>query len=307
MRVLTLYRHGFSMGTAPQKNTHKRAKRSTVGGWSESSTRRNTAFLRSIDERKLPTCEEGKPLVAVAFTLTVRDCPETSDEWHRIRRAFYDRLRRMGLVRSHWVTEWQRRGVPHLHGAFWFEEGKVIPAMIVEHWCKLTEHLGTTPRGQHFAAITDAIGWFQYLSKHASRGVKHYQRSPENVPKEWKSKTGRMWGHTGDWPIMEGVKFSLDDEAFFAFRRIVKNWRLADSRTEVQKQVNRILSTSAAMTPKQAFRSSSARHRVRAAKTMLKCTDEHLSNVRGVSEWVSEESQFLIIDHLRAQGYNIEC
>ena len=53
MPVLTEYRHGMSMGIPPGRNTHVRAKRDTVEGWSDSSTRRNTRFLYSVDERKL--------------------------------------------------------------------------------------------------------------------------------------------------------------------------------------------------------------------------------------------------------------
>lgn len=106
MRVIKLYRHGFTMGTNSFEPGAKRPRgeRGLVGGWSHGSTSRNIAFLRSIDESLLTGA-------GLALTLTVRDCPDTSDEWHSIRRAFERRLKRMGLIRMHWVIEWQRRGV----------------------------------------------------------------------------------------------------------------------------------------------------------------------------------------------------
>ncbi|WP_425527867.1 rolling circle replication-associated protein, partial [Xylella fastidiosa] len=58
--------------------------------------------------------------VGLALTLTVRDCPATAQEWQRMRRAWEKRMKRAGMIRVHWVTEWQRRGVPHLHCAIWF-------------------------------------------------------------------------------------------------------------------------------------------------------------------------------------------
>ena len=53
MPVLTEYRHGLTMGIPPGRNDHMRAKREAVEGWSDSSTRRNTRFLYSVDERHL--------------------------------------------------------------------------------------------------------------------------------------------------------------------------------------------------------------------------------------------------------------
>ena len=49
MPVVTLYRHGVSMGVPPMTSTHKRAKRDVVTGWSAGATRRNLRFLYSID------------------------------------------------------------------------------------------------------------------------------------------------------------------------------------------------------------------------------------------------------------------
>lgn len=287
MRTLKVYRHGLTMGTAPDSYKHVPRIRGEVQGWSESATRRNTAFLRSAIETDLPRTSSGAHLTAYAFTLTLRHCPPTSDDWHKLRRAFLMRLNRLGLYRCHWVTEWQRRGVPHLHGAFWFPAADParpdrIPAAVLAHWLSLTqETYGASMNGQHYTPITDAIGWFKYLSKHASRGIRHYQRNPESIPPEWRKKTGRVWGHTGDWPLSEPIQFELDNSGWFKLRRICRSWRKADARASGQ-----------------AFR-------IRQARTMLSCSKPDLSRLRGVSEWIPEHVQMSALYLLRSQGCEI--
>lgn len=275
MRIFKVYRHGFTLGTNSYEPGAKRPRgeRGLIGGWSHGATARNIAFLRSIDETALT----GDGL---ALTLTVKICPETSDDWHRLRDTFIKRLNRMGLIRMHWVIEWQRRGVPHLHCACYFEHtaDRLLPAKIVRSWCQLTEVYGSSPFAQYVLPVTDSIGWFQYVSKHAARGVHHYQRSPENIPPSWQQKTGRMWGKVGDWPTKPFGEVYLSDPAFYAFRRIVKGWRLADSRA------------------------SGSRHRILAAKRYLQCP-EKLSRVLGASEWLPEQYQLQILFFLQSQGY----
>ena len=105
MPVITVYQHGQSSGTPPMRNDHQRAKRDDVTGWSDKTARSNTRFLQSVSL-------DGLSGHGFAFTLTLRDCPESHDDWHKIRKAFTMRLQRSGMIRLHWVTEWQRRGVP---------------------------------------------------------------------------------------------------------------------------------------------------------------------------------------------------
>lgn len=104
MRVLTQDRHGLTLGTAPLKNNHNRAKRGIVGGWSPSSTRNNTKFLRSIFEPDLHE-KDGRVLQAFALTLTLKNCPDTADDFHTLRRSLEHRYRRLCLIRMHWVIE----------------------------------------------------------------------------------------------------------------------------------------------------------------------------------------------------------
>lgn len=277
MPVITVYRHGGKGGVAPGKNSHMRVKRGDVEGWSEGATRRNTQFLQSIEETKL------RGQAGVAITLTLKDCPETPADWHKIRRAWIERMRRAGMVRLHWVTEWQRRGVPHLHGAIWFEDAyKGQQAM--EAWCAVASPYGASLKGQHWRIIDGPIGWFQYLAKHAARGVKHYQRNVENIPESWQSKTGRVWGHVGDWPLAPARKFGLQGEngdgGFFHLRRMVRSWRVADARA------------------------SGISSRLKYARRMLQSNDAKLSRLRGFSEWMPGESvQLRMLANLAVRGF----
>lgn len=282
MPVLTEYRHGMTMGIPPGRNDHMRAKREAVEGWSDSSTRRNTKFLYSVDERKLTGA-------GFAFSLTIRDCPPSSDDWMKIRELFFKRLRRMGMVRAHWLTEWQRRGVPHMHAAIWFDLDEhgwpPMPSALATHWIEVAGAFGAGLRGQNIKPISDSVGWFQYLSKHAVRGLGHYQRSSDSIPQGWK-KTGRMWGYLGEWPTIDPVRYTLTMEAFWAFRRMVQRWRLADARADS---------------------STSRIHRVRAARRMLQSPDRSAGSVRGVGEWIGTDQTQEFLRHLAALGHEIRC
>lgn len=280
MPIARVYRHGMTMGTPPTRNDHQRGKRDVVTGWTDQSTRSNTRFLYSVDERKL--AGHG-----FALSLTVKVCPPTADDWKRVRESFIKRLRRLGLVRMHWLTEWQRRGVPHMHAAVWFDAGlrdrdPMAIGTIAQHWVEAAATFEPRVHGQHVALIDDSIGWFQYLSKHAVRGLRHYQRSSENMPPGWVT-TGRMWGRIGDWPVMDSVAFQIDHHAAAALRRIVRGWRRADARA------------------------SGDRHRISSARRMLKCNQRELSTVRGISEWFPQDLADMAMLNLATRGFNIRC
>jgi len=256
------------------------SKRGEVQGWSHSATRRNTAFLRSIDSSAIQCTEDGEPLTAIALTLTVRDCPESHDKWEQIRQSYIKRLRRLGLYRFHWVTEWQRRGVPHLHGCFFFPEAigtkyQQLTVSLVNAWLELCTGYGAQRRGQYTTPVYDVVGWFKYLSKHASRGVYHYQRSQENAPELWR-KTGRMWGKGGDWPVDDKQVVQLSNREFYMLRRIARSWRKSDAR------------------------SSGSRKRISSSRRMLKCSDPDLSKLRGVSEWLDIEKTSILVDYTKS-------
>lgn len=281
MRTMKVYLHGVTMGTRPSSTPHVRAKRGKVGGWSAGATRRNVAFLRSVEPDSLTNCPEG-PLVGFAVTLTLRDCPPSSESFHKLRRAYLMRLQRMGLFRCHWVIEWQRRGVPHIHGAFWLPAPNdvfgysALANLLVDHWLAVAGPYGVARAAQHVTPITDAVGWFQYVAKHAARGVKHYQRSSENMPEGW-ATTGRMWGKTGEWVTRDAMEFRLSDDVYFRMRRLARSWRVADAR-------------------------GTTKYRIRAARHMLRCNDPDLSKLRGVSEWIPQELMLALMDVARGTG-----
>lgn len=277
MPTMKFYPNGATL-SKPGKGKGGTVPRGIVRGWTRAATRRNTQWLYSVDHTGLTG--EG-----FAVTLTLRDCPADHARWHQLRRAFFERLRRMGLLRAHWVTEWQRRGVPHLHAAVWFPDyDPRLPRLIVDHWLALTSEFGAGYRGQHVTPIHDAVGWFQYTAKHAARGLSHYQRSPENIPSAW-NKTGRIWGYLGKWPVRDAITMEIDEAGFYAFRRLVRSWRLADARSESNPRVRA--------------------HRIRSARRMLQSPDKALSEVRGVSEWLNLDQSLLFLHHLAGRGFEV--
>ncbi|HHA2514910.1 TPA: replication protein [Stenotrophomonas maltophilia] len=259
------------------KNNHQRVPRGDVQGWSEGATRRNTEFLMSVRTDQLTGA-------GVALTLTVRDCPPTSDDWHRLLKAWAMRMQRAGMIRLHWVTEWQRRGVPHLHCAIWFPDAydTITPTRA---WVEVASAYGAGLRGQHARIIDGPVGWFQYLAKHAARGVKHYQRTADSIPEGWQKKTGRVWGKWGHWPVQEKVRINLQDQhgdgGWFAYRRLVRSWRLADAR------------------------SAGDAYRIRSARAMLQCPDQVRARLIGYSEWMPYEVQMALIGNVAARGFEV--
>ena len=264
---ISILQHGAKSGTSPGLGFKPdKFERGTVQGWSTSSARRNTEFLQSVDYDQL----DG---LGLAFTGTIRDCPPTGKDWEILRQNFIRRLRRLGLIRYHWVTEWQRRGVPHLHGMLFFpdcsgsEYIRLVEA-IRSAWLVLTEVYGSAARGVHLIPMTDKKGWAEYTGKHAARGVNHYQRSREFMPKGWQGLTGRIWGKGGDWPTCDAMKFHVDAAVFYRQRRLIRSWRIAEARAE---------------------KNTIARaRRIRFARGSLRCNDRPFSSVRGVNDWIPQ-------------------
>lgn len=280
MPTLKVYPHGFTLGTPPGTPNREPPMRGEVNGWTTAAARRNTAFLRSVDLSGLT----GR---AVSFTLTLKDCPPTAADWTRLREAFFMRCRRAPapLLRLHWVTEWQRRGVPHLHGVAYFDTttpASIIGRNLVEWWTAIAADYGARPRAQHTAPIHDALGWLQYLAKHASRGVRHYQRSAANVPPEWQNRTGRVWGYLGDWPKGPICELTIDRRGGFLLRRLLRSRAIADARAKGERKT------------------------IAAARRSLKCHERRLSEVRGMSGWASDVRTLDLVAFVAAQGHAVE-
>ena len=278
MSTISAYQNGSTAHTPNGGvSMHERAKRSVVTGWTKETVRRHTKWLYSVNTEQL----SGH---GVAVTLTVRDCPESAARFHSARTSWLRRIERsgFGLVRFHWVIEWQRRGTPHLHTALYFERELTAAEKfwLVNQWVIVAEPFGALHISQFLSPITGAAGWLQYLSKHAARGAAHYQR--QGKPAGWE-KTGRLWGHTGSWPVEEPMRFDVPQAAYFRYRRLVRSWRLADARAETDP-VTRA-------------------RRVRSARGMLRCHDRALSEVRGISEWIGQDTLLGFLALLSSEGY----
>lgn len=289
MPVIRGYVNGTTAGQpGPGSSPDQRAKRGRITGWSAAAVRRHTRWLYAIAPEELII--DGT--IGVALTLTLRDCPATPDDWERVRRAWVKRLQRLGVVRLHWVVEWQRRGVPHIHAAAYFPDDRSPEewgALALWAWLEVAGAYGARPQSQTWNVIDGPLGWLQYLSKHAARGVSHYQR--QGKPEGWDS-TGRLWGYIGEWPVVEPWTIEAEWAAFHRLRRVVRLWRVSDARGALR----------AAMTPEEA---RAARRRITFARRMLACPDRALSRVRGVSEWIPLEQLERIVELLQQQGFEI--
>ena len=295
MRTLKVYRHGITMATS---GNHQRrgGKRGNVTGWSPGAARRNVAFLRSIDEREL----DGH---GFAITLTVRDCPTNHTTWASFIDAWIKRQRRAGLIRLHWVMEFQSRGVPHLHVAAWYDNDAASQKALTD-WVEVTESCRSGWKGQHIRPIDGAVGWFMYLAKHCGRGRAHYQRQQDLLPKKW-TKSPRVWGKSGSWPVQEVAEGKLTENQFYRLRRLVRAQRVARARAAVpgpgwswakyMPLFDRAMARAMPISPKVLGTVKTAlgvrlRH-LQQARQMLRCTDPKLSAVRGVSEWITPTEQ----------------
>lgn len=286
--MLRIYSNGITAGLPPKTvSQHERVKRSDCSGWSETATRNNTAFLYSVNSTEL----NG---YGYAFTFTVKDLPDSPDDWHRLRDVFLKRCRRAGMIRYHWVTEWQKRGVPHLHGCIYFPDPLSWNEVqqLSKAWCDVAKPYGSLYKGQQIKPIESSLGWLKYLAKHGSRSSYHYQRSSK--PVEWDS-TGRVWGKGGDWPTRETV-VDLTIEQFHQFRRLAKSWRKADARTplKIVDADGKTLNPDFLGIPYDKLPRNG--RRITQARKMFNRGDKDISRLIGVSEWIPEAIAFRMIE-----------
>lgn len=264
--MLNIYSNGITVGVPPSRVVTPIVSRTASVGWSDYSTRNNTTFLYSVDSTSLTG-------FGYAFTFTLRDLPETPSHWYKIRDKFFKRCSRLGLIRYHWVTEWQRRGVPHLHGCLYFPnplDDRSIKALKAA-WCECVGKYYALQKGQDIKPILSTVGWLKYLAKHGSRSKYHYQRTSK--PSEWDS-SGRVWGKGGEWPTRH-TQHDLG-ALFHRFRRLVRYWRISDARASKKPT------------------------RIAQARTCLKCNERALSSVRGMSEWIPERLALFMVAYLES-------
>lgn len=256
---------------------HVRAPRGDIKGWTRDTARRHTQWLWQVRADDL----DG---AGFALTLTLRDTPETAEAFHRMRRAWLKRVERLGAIRVHWVIEWQERGTPHLHAAVYFPPlpGAAFDtrhALAVVAWLDVCDVAGIDAawRSQDAKSISGALGWLKYLAKHASRGANHYQR--QGAPEGWE-KTGRMWGHTGEWPTSEPIVLDgLSNREFWRLRRIARNW----ARNQAA--------------------ASGDWKRLRYLRRSGRPDNRHQSSFQGVAEWIPENVSLRLVEFFTTESH----
>jgi len=134
---------------------------------------------------------------------------------------------------------------------------------------------------QHTAPISDVIGWLKYLSKHAARGAGHYQRLGSAIPAGW-HKTGRMWGHRGQWPVDEPLGVALDDRGWYCYRRLMRAYRVAAARSLGNPGM------------------------ILGARRLLRWPYRESSAYRGVSGWIPESVSLRMLSAVEALGGVVE-
>ena len=262
MARVTVLPNGVTASFPRQGPLLEPAKRGKVRGWSVQATGRLRRWLYSVDGQAL----DGEGL---AVTLTVRDLPPSAPDWTATRERFMVRLRRAGLVRGQWLTEWQKRGVPHLHGCVFFAEGpEGLQELVRGHWLASAAAWSPDASGQHVAPIWGLPGWLKYQAKHSSRGVRHYQRA--NVPEAWQEGTGRLWGVVGEWPVREELH-EVGTKEFHRFRRLLRSWLVAGARREGDLRREVYL------------------------RRLLTCGDRRRSTVRAVGEFCPEAVAYQLL------------
>lgn len=199
MRITT---SGSNITSHNSRNSAPPPTRLKNKGWTKHAAIRNRNFLYQVIPQEL----DG---VGYAITLTVKTC-DTPEQWSIWRANFIKSLRRMGCFRYHFVTEWQRRGVPHLHCAVWLQTGRPAEmrdrSAFIENWLRIASKGNPSQFAQDVKPMKDCGHWLKYLAKHGVRGVSNYQRHASNIPKAWKGETGRVWLKGGDWPVMPFYK-----------------------------------------------------------------------------------------------------
>lgn len=261
-------------GGAVGGNGGQHGTRQKINGWTLQSARGNTRFLRSVIVDELPS-------FGLAFTFTILDMP-TPQQWAKLKLKLVRALsERFGCICWHMVTEWTKEGRPHLHGcAFWIGRDLDILWHLEDAWLAYTKNFGTSERGQQVKMIEEADGWFIYMSKHASRGMAHYQRKADSLPPEWLKQTGRVWSRGGWWPT-EVQENEVTAAEFFTFRRLMDCY----ARSQARIELNRALKYGK---PKQ----------IKAARSRLAFLRKlrmgfgggfKASSVRGINQWVPSE------------------
>ena len=192
------------------------------------------------------------------------------------------------MLHYYWILEFQGSGNPHLHVLVWIDH----EFDVLEQYRALTSW-GNMLDKSNIGARVQAQVWepidmggeivvdgemvpahpervLMYLTKHAARGVAHYQRRIENMPDDWQYRSGRVWGHDRGLPLREQDDFECSYKEFWQYRRLVRRWRLSEANAITDPDRKRVA--------------------VVQARRMLRCSRPDVSPFRGVSAWVPESA-----------------
>ena len=265
-------------------------ERTATRGWTVNVARRNEQRLQQIDFDAI----EGFPAF-VTLTMPSQQMSDVSAAmFHGWLKSWLRFMKRHGMFHCYWILESQASGNPHLHVLVWLdhEPEPLETFKALRSWVGILNKsdVGARLQGQIWENI-DVGGELvvdgepvpahpervlMYLAKHAARGVAHYQRQVENMPEDWKYRSGRVWGHDRGLPLREQQDVECDYPTFHRFRRLVRRWRLAEARAIKDPERRRLA--------------------ISQARRCLKCPRPDISPYRGVSAWLPESVASRLLD-----------
>lgn len=267
-------------------------ERTNTKGWTPNVARRNEQRLQQIDFDAI----DGTPAF-VTLTMPSQQMEDVSAAmFHGWLKRWLQYMKRHGMLHYYWILEFQGSGNPHVHILVWidheFDVLEQYRALI--SWVNMLDKSNIGARlqaqvwepidvggeivvdGERVPAHPERV--LMYLAKHAARGVAHYQRRIENMPDDWQYRSGRVWGHDRGLPLREQDDFECSYKEFWAYRRLVRRWRLSEANAITDPERKRAA--------------------VVQARRMLRCSRPDVSPFRGVSAWVPESVAKQLFDSI---------
>lgn len=301
MPTITIRAHGVSAtrnqtvvnpetGEIVKLTAFQPPERTATKGWTVNVARRNEQRLQQIDFDAV----EGVPAF-VTLTMPSGQMGDVSAAmFHGWLKRWLQFMKRHGLRHYYWILEFQASGNPHLHVLAWLDHAwdALETYRALRSWVGILNKSGVGARlqgqiwenidvggelvvdGERVPAHPERV--LMYLAKHAARGVAHYQRQIENMPDDWRYRSGRVWGHDRGLPLRAQQDFETDYPTFWTFRRLVRRWRLAEARGI--KDADR------------------RRKAISQARGSLRCSRRDVSPYRGVSAWVPSDVASALLD-----------
>lgn len=271
-------------------------ERTATKGWTPNVARRNEQRLQQIDFDAV----EGFPAF-VTLTMPSQQMSDVSAAmFHGWLKSWLRYMKRHGLTHYYWILEFQASGNPHLHVLVWLDHtpDPLENYHALRSWVGILNKsgVGAQLQGQIWESI-DVGGMvtvdgetvpahpervLMYLAKHAARGVAHYQRQIANMPEDWQYRSGRVWGHDRGLPLREQQDVECDYPTFWAYRRLVRRWRVSEANGIVDPERRRAA--------------------VSQARRMLRCSRPDVSPYRGISAWLPAEVASQLLDSAMRGG-----